>query len=93
VWNGARAIIKPAIGTHLVEFRTPSNHWGLEIGISRDEMPGAIIAGLQIVQRIPALQETIERSSPPRRCSHCHHRLATESNGLCGVCDFRGVKP
>jgi hypothetical protein len=52
-WDGAKCIIKPVIGTHRLEFRTPDNQWGWEIGIGYPEMPGAILAGLQIIKRIP----------------------------------------
>lgn len=52
-WDGARAIIKSVIGTHRIEFRTPDDKWSWEIGIGYPEMPGAILAGLQILKRIP----------------------------------------
>lgn len=52
-WNGAKAIVKAVIGTHRVEFISRSGHWRWEIGIGYPEMPGAIVAGLMIFQRIP----------------------------------------
>ena len=44
---------------------------------------------------IANLEETIDRmKNPPAakyipRCTQCHHRNATESNGLCGICEYR----
>lgn len=49
----ARAVIKPTIGCHRVEFRSPDNQIGWEIGCAYSEMPGAVIAGLELLNRIP----------------------------------------